>query len=78
MVLVEDFQTADSFVARAESPDFGGSCALFATLVSSVVDAEQPPLHGVFYYLNRPIAPNNGSWGQDSELLERIVPCASP
>jgi len=29
----------------------------------------------VFYYLNRPISPHIGDWGQDSTADPRTVPC---
>ena len=43
-----------------------------------IIDPDVPLSGEVFYYLNRPLLPNAGSWGQDSELLERMVPCAVP
>ena len=52
--------------------------SVLPTFNTFIIDPEVPLSGQVFYYLNRPLVPNAGNWGQDSELLERMVPCASP
>ena len=39
------------------------------------VDADVPDSGDAFHYLNRPVAPNLGSWGQDSVGAERLFVC---
>ena len=65
-------------VARSAQPDFSLDCIIVETIDTFWFDPEIPSDGSVFYYLNRPLLPNAGSWGQDSELLERMVPCAVP
>lgn len=62
-------------VARATVPDFGDCSTFFPTFNTFVFDADVPEAGGVFYYLNRPSAPNPGSWGLDSGGNERVLPC---
>jgi hypothetical protein len=62
-------------IARSGVPDFSMDCLTFTTSETFWVDTEQPLQGEVFHYLNRPVAPNVGSWGQTSALEERVVPC---
>ena len=71
---------AESYqVARTGSPDFQAVCVLHETSDTVWVDTATPVVEQVFYYLNRPILPNIGSWGQDSVGSERLIgpPCIS-
>ena len=40
------------------------------------IDPDQPPAGGVYFYLNRPRAPNGGSWGESPVGGERLLPCS--
>ena len=60
-------------VARAAAPDFGTSCVLFLTTETSWNDGEPVPAGSTFFYLNRPYAPNVGSWGQSSAGVQRQI-----
>ena len=63
-------------VARADSANFQLGCILFPeTSDTSIVDPAVPALGNSFFYLNRPLSPSTGSWGQDSALQERVVSC---
>ena len=42
-------------------------------LHASIVDGATPPEGSVFFYLNRPLTPFAGSWGQTSSGAERPV-----
>ena len=65
---------AESYqVARTSSPGLPGVC--IPTSNTFLVDLNQPGPGGVLIYLNRPIEPHLGSWGQDSARRERGVPC---
>ena len=50
--------------ARSNAPDFSSNCVLLTTADTTWYDAQDPLAGTVFFYLNRPIAPNVGSWGQ--------------
>ena len=63
-------------VARATARDFGDCFTFFPTLNPFFVDTDLPLTDQVFYYLNRPLSPNAGSWGQSSDPAERTLPCA--
>lgn len=63
-------------VARATTPDFSPSCALFYTTGTTLSDASLPAAGQAFYYLSRAVSPNLGSWGQDSSGAPRIPGCA--
>jgi hypothetical protein len=64
-------------VARSAAADFSVSCTIFTTAAPLLSDPELPAAPGdVFYYLNRALAPYAGSWGADSMLVERVVPCS--
>ena len=59
-------------VARSDSPDFA-SCVLAQVAMPAWQDAAVPDPGGVFFYLNRPVAPNVGSWGRTSAGPERAA-----
>jgi hypothetical protein len=62
-------------VARSTFVDFSADCMSFVTSGTVWIDEELPGESVVFHYLNRPVAPNVGSWGQTSAPAERVVPC---
>ena len=62
-------------VARSTARDFSSDCVTVQLAQTSWSDPEWPAAGATFYYLNRPIAPNVGSWGQDSQGLERSNVC---
>lgn len=62
-------------VARSTSPAFDADCTAWETTDTFVVDAEEPSAGTAFFYLNRPLLPNAGSWGADSEAAERSGAC---
>jgi len=64
-------------VARATKADFTQGCtALPLTTQTFVTDTAVPPPGVVYSYLVRSKLPNVGSWGANSEGVERTVPCA--
>jgi hypothetical protein len=67
----------DYAAARASNARFTTGCDGIDSTGGETqwVDPEEPDPGRAFYYLNRPIAPNLGSWGQDSALNERTGPC---
>jgi len=62
-------------VARSSSADFSSDCARWETAATSIVDAVDPPAGSAFFYLNRPLTPFPGSWGEISAGSERTGPC---
>jgi hypothetical protein len=62
-------------VARASSADFSTECSTVQTAVAYWIDTAEPSSGGCYYYLNRPLAPYVGSWGQDSAGAERTGIC---
>jgi len=64
-------------LARSIDPRFIPDCAAFETSVPVWLDAELPLLNEAYFYLVRALAPNTGSWGQDSTGAERIFTCGS-
>ena len=60
-------------VARASTADFSAGCVLTPTGATQLVDVQVPAPGLVFFYLNRPIAPFQGSWGQRSSGAERVI-----
>jgi hypothetical protein len=60
-------------VARSTQPDFASNCWLNQTDQLYWIDTEDPGSGNLFHYLVRAYAPNPGSWGMDSEGLERVV-----
>jgi hypothetical protein len=64
-------------IARSTFPDFSSDCMTMTSDITYWVDIERPDSGDVFYYLIRPIAPNVGSWGQQSSGMERTGVCPS-
>jgi hypothetical protein len=62
-------------VARSTSPDFSTDCVQFTTTTTMIVDTDVPPPGTVYHYLNRASLPTLGSWGQDSNGVERSFSC---
>jgi hypothetical protein len=65
----------DYEVVRSSQPDFSSGCG-FLTTPGTAIPTDTPPAGIVHFYLNRPIAPFVGSWGQDSSGQERQPACA--
>jgi hypothetical protein len=63
-------------VARASQPDFSIDCTHVIRGDTFWIDITLPSPGECFYYLNRPLAPHLGSWGQDSSGLERTDVCS--
>lgn len=62
-------------VARSSQADFSSDCTVIATSDTFWLDPEEPASGVVFHYLNRPTAPNGGSWGTNSAGIERTGLC---
>jgi len=62
-------------VARSTTPDFSADCISTYTYDPYFFDSEEPSIGDVYYYLNRPLKLNIGSWGQDSAAVERVFVC---
>ena len=62
-------------VARSSQPDLAGDCTVITTPLTYWTDTEQPASGVTYYYLNRPLDPNPGSWGVDSLGDERTGVC---
>ncbi len=62
-------------VARSTAPDFSTDCMLFVTTAALLNDPDTPPSGTVYHYLNRSSLPATGSWGQDSNGIERTFSC---
>ena len=62
-------------VARSSSSDFSTDCARWETAATSVIDPANPPQGTAFFYLNRPLTPFAGSWGQTTSGSERSGLC---
>ena len=58
-------------VARSSNAEFTTDCARWETAASSIIDTANPPQGTVFFYLNRPLTPFAGSWGQSTSGAER-------
>jgi len=63
-------------VARSPQPDLSTDCLQVQTSGTSWIDAGTPVSGGVYHYLVRAVAPNVGSWGQDSAGSERSGVCS--
>ena len=61
---------------RSTLPDVHADCVGVETSDTFWIDTSTPPPGGVFFYLVRALAPNVGSWGQDSEGNERTNVCS--
>jgi hypothetical protein len=62
-------------VARSLAPTMSSPCAGTTTTATCWNDPELPAPGQAFHYMNRPIAPNIGSWGKDSDGAERVAIC---
>lgn len=62
-------------VARSSVPNFSSGCVSSTTSTTVLVDTDIPPEAALFHYLNRPLSPNLGSWGQDWAGSERLFAC---
>ena len=62
-------------VKRSPAPDFSIGCTGVTTSSTIWVDTKVPPPGGLFFYLNRPLTPEIGSWGLDSAGVERTTIC---
>lgn len=62
-------------VERSTSPEFSAGCTRWDTAGSSIRDDLNPALGVTWYYLNRPLTPNSGSWGLNSAGTERLGTC---
>lgn len=62
-------------VIRFDTPDFNGACLSTTFSWSVWMDPHEPVIGHVLIYLNRPIAPFIGSWGQNSQGIERVLDC---
>ncbi len=69
--------TAYQFV-RSTTPQFPSPCVVGATTSTCFTDLEAPTPGQAFHYLVRPTAPHGGSWGNDSQGLERVNVCFNP
>jgi CSLREA domain-containing protein len=67
---VTQYQTS-----RSGSPMFVSPCAGITTTDTFWRDTEIPAPGAAFYYLNRPYAPQLGSWGWNSAGVERTISC---
>jgi hypothetical protein len=66
-------------VARSTDPSFASNCTLFpATANTFVLDTVAMSPGDLAFFNVRPTSPNLGSWGQDSDLVERIFTCPNP
>jgi hypothetical protein len=64
-------------VRRSSWPRFLEPCMEQTTAATCWSDPAVPPPGQAFFYLNRPALPRVGSWGQDSELVERTGICGA-
>jgi hypothetical protein len=62
-------------VARSSGAEFSSDCARWETATTSIIDAADPPPGVAFFYLNRPLMPFPGSWGQTASGAERAGLC---
>ena len=63
-------------VARSVTPDFSTGCAFFTTSNTCLLDDTDPvATGGAATYLVRSLSPNSGSWGFDSNGIERVLLC---
>ena len=63
-------------VVRAPDPRFTGSCTTTQTTEICWTDPDIPASGSAAFYLVRAVTPHAGSWGADSNGLERRLPCA--
>jgi len=62
-------------VARFEDSGNPINCTMIPTVDTFVIDPEEPVAGKVFHYLVRALTPHVGSWGQDSQGIERTNVC---
>jgi len=62
-------------VARSDSPDFSTSCSNFNTAAPLFDDPEITPPGTIRFFLVRALQVLTGSWGQDSDHVERNFVC---
>ena len=60
-------------MARSTSPDFTTNCLLTTLSETLLVDTDLLAPGAIHYYLNRPLLPSAGSWGERSGAVPRIV-----
>jgi hypothetical protein len=65
----------DYEVARSTDPRFAIDCVVHATVATYWEDGTPVPVGACFHYLVRSTQPNVGSWGADSEGVERTPVC---
>jgi hypothetical protein len=72
-------QGATSYrVLRSGSASFSSSCDPFPVGGSiCLLDPQNPPVRGIYFYLVQAASPFAGSWGQDSSGAERGSDCLS-
>ncbi|MDH3626334.1 MAG: MopE-related protein [Acidobacteriota bacterium] len=63
-------------IQRSTHADFSTGCTPFSSFSNSFTDTDVPASGTVFNYLVRSVIPNPGSWGLDSDGVERILVCA--
>jgi len=64
-------------VVRSDRADFTSVCTLVTTPDRYWVDPDPPPPGQVQFYMTRAFTPHAGSWGVDSEELERTLSCGN-
>jgi len=62
-------------VVRSTRRDFASACVGWDSGLTKLKDLAVPSPGGAYYYLNRPIAPHIGSWGTNSQGVERTTMC---
>ena len=62
-------------VRRSDNRYFWKICWSFLTASTFWIDTDVPDPGVTFYYLNRPLGPSSGSWGQNSAGAERQLYC---
>ncbi len=62
-------------VVRSTRRDFVSGCFGWDVALTKLNDTAVPATGSGYYYLNRPIAPNIGSWGAKSNGVERTSVC---
>ena len=62
-------------VARSTDLQFGGNCLLKSRFATAWIDIEPVPEGVCHHYLVRTFFPSAGSWGADSDGVERTGVC---
>ncbi|MCZ6649269.1 MAG: hypothetical protein O7D35_01225, partial [Acidobacteria bacterium] len=63
-------------VGRSDSGDFSAGCTPAVTAATCLTDSEPLTPGSIQNFLARPFTPTAGSWGQDSDLVERTNTCS--